>query len=83
MLISIYLFIWTDTSSKRKIDESPGQREPEAKLVKTRNQEHISDDEHIGDLIVLGLPFRATEQDMRSYFEQFGEITFVQVRCTT
>lgn len=37
--------------------------------------------EHIGDLIVLGLPFKATEKEMREYFGQFGEITFVQV-CT-
>ena len=35
--------------------------------------------EHIGDLIVLGLPFKATEKDMGDYFSQFGEVTFVQV----
>ena len=30
-------------------------------------------------MIVLGLPFSATEVDMREYFEQFGEVSFVQV----
>ena len=35
--------------------------------------------EHIGDLIVLGLPFKATEKDMGEYFSQFGDVSFVQV----
>ncbi|XP_065060755.1 TAR DNA-binding protein 43-like, partial [Rhopilema esculentum] len=64
-----------DTTAKRKIDASPGQREPEAKQVKVRDNQ-----EHIGDLIVLGLPFKATEKEMRDYFCQFGDITFVQVK---
>ena len=63
-----------DTTTKRKIEASPGQREPEAKQVKMRDNV-----EHIGDLIVLGLPFKATEKDMRDYFCQFGELAFVQV----
>ena len=65
-----------DTSTKRKIDASPGQKEPEAKQVKIRD----NGGEHIGDLIVLGLPFKADEREMRSYFGQYGEISFVQVR---
>ena len=63
-----------DTTTKRKIEASPSQREPEAKQVKMRDTM-----EHIGDLIVLGLPFKATEKDMGDYFGQFGEVSFVQV----
>eukprot|EP00112_Aurelia_sp_Birch-Aquarium-sp1_P024544 Seg782.4 transcript_id=Seg782.4/GoldUCD/mRNA.D3Y31 product="TAR DNA-binding protein 43" protein_id=Seg782.4/GoldUCD/D3Y31 len=65
-----------DTSTKRKIDASPGQKEPEAKQVKIRD----NGGEHIGDLIVLGLPFKADEKEMRSYFGQYGELSFVQVK---
>jgi len=31
------------------------------------------------DLIVLGLPWKTTEQDLRSYFEPFGEVLMAQV----
>ncbi|XP_064610634.1 TAR DNA-binding protein 43-like [Liolophura sinensis] len=32
------------------------------------------------DLIVLGLPWKTAEDGMRQYFNQFGEVTFVQVK---
>ena len=31
------------------------------------------------DLIVLGLPWKSTEDDLRKYFNQFGELLMVQV----
>lgn len=31
------------------------------------------------DLIVLGLPYKSTEDDVRNYFNQFGELVLVQV----
>jgi len=31
------------------------------------------------DLIVLGLPFKSTEEDLKQYFNQFGELILVQV----
>lgn len=33
------------------------------------------------DLIVLGLPWKSTEDDLNSYFSKFGELLMVQVRC--
>lgn len=32
------------------------------------------------DLVVLGLPWTTTEDTMRSYFEQYGEVNMVQVK---
>lgn len=31
------------------------------------------------DLIVLGLPFKTTEDELKEYFEQFGEVVVSQV----
>lgn len=31
------------------------------------------------DLIVLGLPWKTSEQDLRAYFESFGELLMAQV----
>lgn len=31
------------------------------------------------DLIVLGLPWKTTEQNLREYFETFGEVLMAQV----
>lgn len=31
------------------------------------------------DLIVLGLPWKSTEDDLLGYFSQFGELLMVQV----
>lgn len=33
------------------------------------------------DLIVLGLPWKTSEQDLRAYFETFGELLMAQVPC--
>ena len=32
------------------------------------------------DLIVLGLPWKTTEQELREYFEPFGEVLMAQVQ---
>lgn len=32
------------------------------------------------DLIVLGLPWKSNEEDLRKYFQQFGELLMVQVK---
>jgi RNA recognition motif-containing protein len=32
------------------------------------------------DLIVLGINYRSNEEDVRNYFQQFGELVFCEVR---
>jgi len=32
------------------------------------------------DLIVLGLPFKSTENDLKQYFSQYGELVLAQVQ---
>lgn len=56
------------------MEESPN-REPEAKLVKTGPDDAILQ----SDLIVLGLPYKATEDDLKEYFQKFGELTMHEV----
>lgn len=34
------------------------------------------------DLIVLGLPWKTTEPELREYFEPFGEVLMAQVRVS-
>lgn len=39
-----------------------------------------SDESGACDLIVLGLPWKATEDDIRDYFEGYGPLTMVQLK---
>lgn len=62
--------------SKRKIedgDESGGR-----KVARTDNEKPMGDGG--SDLVVLGLPWTTTEDTMKSYFEQYGEVVMVQVK---
>lgn len=36
-------------------------------------------DQKTSDLIVLGLPWKTSEQDLKDYFSTFGEVIMVQV----
>ncbi|KAK3596420.1 hypothetical protein CHS0354_020670 [Potamilus streckersoni] len=57
--------------TKRKGDDAVDN--PVAKIKR-------KDSEVTSDLIVLGLPYSSTEEDMRKYFSQFGELVLVQVK---
>ena len=38
-----------------------------------------SPEDGLGDLIVLGLPWKATAEDMKEYFQKFGEVVMAEV----
>ena len=71
----VIIFV-SDGTTKRKIEESPNAiKEPETKMTKISS----ADEARVGDLIVLGLPWRTTSEDMKAYFEKFGEVTLAEV----
>lgn len=59
------------SETKRKGDE--GVDNPVTKMKRVEAQKKCS------DLIILGLPWRSTEEDVKEYFEQYGELVLVQV----
>jgi len=60
-----------DAMDKRKYNE-----ETESGLAKNKRIEKNK----CSDLIVLGLPWKTTEQELREYFEPFGEVLMAQVK---
>lgn len=61
-------------SGKRK-SASGISHGPDAKVIRKTMEESL-----LGDLIVLGLHYSATEDVMKSYFEQFGELEMHEVK---
>lgn len=59
------------SENKRKSDDNL-----ENSIAKTKRMETKL---RCTDLIVLGLPWKTTEQNLREYFEQFGEVLMAQV----
>uniref|UniRef100_A0A8C6S7P5 TAR DNA binding protein, like n=1 Tax=Neogobius melanostomus TaxID=47308 RepID=A0A8C6S7P5_9GOBI len=57
--------------NKRKMDEIESAVKVKRGFQKT------------SDLIVLGLPWKTTEQDLKDYFTTFGEVIMVQVKRDT
>jgi len=60
--------------NKRKSDDYLENSTAKAKRFETSNKNKCS------DLIVLGLPWKTTEQQLREYFEPFGEVLMAQVK---
>lgn len=55
--------------NKRKMDETDASSAVKVKRAVQKTS----------DLIVLGLPWKTTEQDLKDYFSTFGEVLMVQV----
>ncbi|XP_065560119.1 TAR DNA-binding protein 43-like [Artemia franciscana] len=62
----------TQRQNKRKCDDHVDNSTAKTKRMEMRIK--------CSDLIVLGLPWKTTEQDLRSYFEPFGEVLMAQVK---
>lgn len=62
------------SENKRKSDDHL-----ESSMSKTKRMESK---QRCSDLIVLGLPWKTTEKELREYFEPFGEVLMAQVRSS-
>lgn len=69
MVLVLFFFFVFFLDNKRKMDEIDA-----SSAVKMKRG-----DMKTSDLIVLGLPWKTTEQDLKDYFSTFGEVIMVQV----
>lgn len=65
-------FFFSPIDNKRKMEEIDA-----ASAVKIKRGFQKT-----SDLIVLGLPWKTTEQDLKDYFSTFGEVIMVQVMAS-
>lgn len=69
-----YLYVCVfPKENKRKMDDVS----PENSAAKTKRLEKKLT---CSDLICLGLPWKSTEESIKQYFEQFGEVVMVQLK---
>lgn len=59
------------SENKRKSDDHLENSTAKTKRMETKAK--------CSDLIILGLPWKTTEQQLREYFESFGEVLMAQV----
>lgn len=71
-----YVSVFPKVTSVTSETKKKGDEEIEALPPKTTNV----DSSRCSDLIILGLPWKSTEDDLKNYFSQFGELLLVQVK---
>jgi len=64
---NVYIVVF-EKGDKRKYDDSNG------------SSNRIKKPRKCSDLIALGLPFKSTDEDIRAYFSDFGELVMVEVK---
>ncbi|XP_050412221.1 TAR DNA-binding protein 43 isoform X1 [Patella vulgata] len=68
---NLYIAVFPKGDNRKKVEEVP-----ESLSLISKKKEKMK----CSDLIVLGLPWKSTEEDLRKYFSQFGELLMVQVK---
>lgn len=68
----IYICVFPK-ENKRKSDDKLENSTPKTKRIENRNRTTT-------DLIVLGLPWKTTEEGLREYFDVFGDLLVVQIK---
>lgn len=69
-----YICVFNRGAKRKQDDDEDGNK----KSVKVDFEKPIG--ENGSDLVVLGLPWTTTEETMKSYFEQYGEVAMVQIK---
>lgn len=70
-----------ESALKRKSEQDPDGMSSKNQRVDDFDEVPMDSDESGAcDLIVLGLPWKATEDDIRDYFEGYGPLTMVQLK---
>lgn len=80
-------FVCTKPAGVTKKEEAALKRKSEydtdgmsSKTQRVDDDDEMVDDNASSDLIILGLSWKATEQDIRDYFEKYGEILMIQLK---
>ncbi|XP_041377888.1 TAR DNA-binding protein 43-like isoform X2 [Gigantopelta aegis] len=68
----VFIAVFPKVENKRKVDEAS-----ENLAMKPKR---LNEKQRCSDLIVLGLPWKSNEEDLKKYFLQFGELLMVQVK---
>lgn len=72
-MLQKYIYIKVDIpENKRKRDDPLENSTAKTKRIETKLR--------CTDLIVLGLPWKTTEQNLREYFETYGDVIMAQVK---
>src|SRR5689334_4982708 len=62
-------------------DSSDSEKADKRQRKERKNDDDASVPTKCSDLIVLGLPFKINEEEVKEYFEQFGAVALVEVCC--
>ncbi|XP_054717844.1 TAR DNA-binding protein 43-like isoform X2 [Uloborus diversus] len=68
---SLYICVFPKENKRKSCDQLENSS-AKTKRMETKHK--------CSDLIVLGLPWKTTEQELRQYFESFGEVLMAQVK---
>lgn len=60
--------------------ENKRKNEDQSESSTANKTKRVDTSKKCSDLIVLGLPWKTTESELREYFEQFGEVLMAQVK---
>lgn len=69
-------YVCSDNGQKRKLNE---EFESDERAPKESKSEATSTAWKNRDLLVLGLPWKTTDEDLESYFSKYGELRMAQV----
>jgi len=70
----LYITVYPKNDNKRRVDMEVDE------LPSTTKSKKLEIFKRCTDLIVLGLPWKISESELKEYFEQFGEVAMTQIK---